>query len=182
MKMRDAILEAVDPLFVEHGFGLVGVDALAAAAKITKRTLYKHFGSKAGLFLAWLEQRDRATRGALLAAVQKRAVLPRDQVLALFDILAFLARDPGFHGCPFSRALLELAEPLSAARAVAAQHKAALKDWFSDSIRVAGLDDIDERAEEVLMLYDGVLQRVAATRSPNAAHAAKRLLALRWPE
>ncbi len=181
MTTRDAILSAVNRPFAREGYGLVGVDALAAQAGVTKRTLYKHFGSKAGLFEAWLERRDAATRRALFAAVETRADTPRGEVMAVFEVLAMLAHDPGFHGCPFSRALVELGEAQSASRAVAIRHKAALCDWFAERLRAAGLDEVDARAEELVVLYEGVLQRTATARSPAAAAAAGRLAALRWP-
>ncbi len=164
-----------------EGYGLVGVDALAAQAGVTKRTLYKHFGSKAGLFQAWLERRDAATRKALFAAVEARADTPRGQVLAVFEVLAMLVHDTGFHGCPFSRALIELGEMQAASRAVATQHKAVFRAWFAERVRAGGLDDVDARAEELVVLYEGVLQRMAMIRSAEPAKAAVRLLAARWP-
>lgn len=181
MDKRDAILKAADRLFAQSGFGVVGVDAIAAAAAVTKRTLYKQFGSKAGLFEAWLNRRDIATRAMLFAAVEKRATAPREQVLALFEILASLADDASFHGCPFSRALIELGDGQPTSRSVATRHKAELHNWFTVRIRAAALDDVDEFVEELATLYEGVLQRIATTRSTSTAHAAMRIIAQRWP-
>jgi AcrR family transcriptional regulator len=162
MTTRDAILKAADRLF-------------------TKRTLYKHFGSKAGLFEAWLDVRDRSMRAALMAEVERRASLPRDQVMVLFGLLASFADNPNYHGCPFSRALIELDDAMVASRAVALRHKAAIADWFAQRVTKAGLADAAALCEELIVLYEGTLQRVATTKSPEAAHAAARLVALRWP-
>ncbi|TFC13243.1 TetR/AcrR family transcriptional regulator [Cryobacterium algoritolerans] len=50
VERRTQILEAALPIFLEYGFGDTTVDQLAAAARVTKRTLYNYFGNKAGVF------------------------------------------------------------------------------------------------------------------------------------
>ena len=47
---RDAIVAAATELFLEHGFGDVSMDAIAAKAQVSKRTVYSHFENKARLF------------------------------------------------------------------------------------------------------------------------------------
>ncbi len=47
---RDAIVAAAAALFLEHGFGDVSMDAIAAKAEVSKRTVYSHFVNKAKLF------------------------------------------------------------------------------------------------------------------------------------
>ncbi len=47
---RDAIVAAAKELFLEHGFGDVSMDAIAAKAGVSKRTVYSHFENKAQLF------------------------------------------------------------------------------------------------------------------------------------
>jgi|SRR5882724_2239185 len=58
---RDAILEASRKVFMEVGFGATSMDAIAAEAKVSKQTVYNHFGSKEELFAAmiryWVEQK-----------------------------------------------------------------------------------------------------------------------------
>jgi AcrR family transcriptional regulator len=181
MTKRDAILKAADSLFSRDGYGLTGVDALAAAAGVTKRTLYKHFGSKAAMFEAWLRVRDERTRAALIAAVERMASKPADQLLALFDVLATLPTNPAFHGCPFSRALIELgtAESNAASRLVAWEHKRALSFWFSDRLTAAGVSDVEAITNEIALIYEGALQRIAATGKAEPAITAKRLLNVR---
>jgi AcrR family transcriptional regulator len=181
MTTRAAILKAVDLLFGEHGYGLVGVDTLAKAAGVTKRTLYKHFGSKAGLFDAWLQRRDEGIRGAMIAEVERRASEPRAQVLALFELLGMLVHNPNFHGCPLSRALIELDGSMQASRAIAESHKQAIRDWFVGALTRAERSDADELAEELLLLYEGTLQRIAMASRGNAAQAAIRIIEQRWP-
>ena len=56
---RRAILDAAYELFYRKGYTRVGVDEVAALAKVTKRTLYYHFRSKDDLLadvLNWQAQ------------------------------------------------------------------------------------------------------------------------------
>ncbi|MFG1361304.1 TetR/AcrR family transcriptional regulator [Xanthobacter pseudotagetidis] len=49
------ILAAARALFLEKGYGATSMDAVAAAAPVSKRTLYQHFESKADLFAAVID-------------------------------------------------------------------------------------------------------------------------------
>src|SRR6185295_14367587 len=54
---RRALIEtAAGRLFGERGYEATTLDEIAAAAGVTKPILYRHFGSKAALYLALLER------------------------------------------------------------------------------------------------------------------------------
>src|ERR1700734_2014222 len=56
-RAREAeILSNVLCVFLLSGYGASTVDELAAAAQVTKRTLYAYYGDKAGLFAAMVTQ------------------------------------------------------------------------------------------------------------------------------
>ena len=55
---RERILQTATRLFYEQGINVTGVDELAAAAEVSKRTLYKHFGNKEGVVTAYLQRFD----------------------------------------------------------------------------------------------------------------------------
>ncbi|TFC88710.1 TetR/AcrR family transcriptional regulator [Cryobacterium sp. TMT3-29-2] len=50
IERRGQILDAALPVFLEYGFGNATVDRIAAAARVTKRTIYTYFGNKDGVF------------------------------------------------------------------------------------------------------------------------------------
>ncbi len=52
---RMAILAAAEKLFVGNGFGATSMDAIAAEANVSKRTVYSHFENKEALFAAIME-------------------------------------------------------------------------------------------------------------------------------
>ncbi len=47
---REAILAGARQVFLEQGFGGASMDAVAAAARVSKMTVYRHFKSKEALF------------------------------------------------------------------------------------------------------------------------------------
>ncbi len=49
---RDAIVRAASRLFLESGYGETSMDAIAAAAEVSKRTVYSYFPGKDALFEA----------------------------------------------------------------------------------------------------------------------------------
>jgi TetR/AcrR family transcriptional repressor of mexJK operon len=49
-KKRAAILKGAKSMFLKHGFGDASMDDVAAAAGVSKMTVYRHFGSKEDLF------------------------------------------------------------------------------------------------------------------------------------
>jgi AcrR family transcriptional regulator len=61
----------------------VGVDAIADAAGVTKRTLYYHFASKADLIAAYLDARDESTLEALRNTRGGGGDRPGDRILGV---------------------------------------------------------------------------------------------------
>ncbi len=81
---RVAMLAAAEALFVADGYEHVSVDAIAARAQVSKRTIYDHFGDKKTLFVQVLERVNGALVAALRAAVHEELTDERDLREALF--------------------------------------------------------------------------------------------------
>lgn len=58
-RTRERILRATRRLIERHGTTDVSMEQIAGAADVTRRTIYDHFGSRAGLLVALAEQADR---------------------------------------------------------------------------------------------------------------------------
>jgi len=63
---RTAIVHAALQLFVRDGFDRTSVDAIAAEAGVSKRTIYNHYGDKERLFLAVVSDTFESLVGALV--------------------------------------------------------------------------------------------------------------------
>jgi Transcriptional regulator len=80
VERRAQILEAALPVFLEHGFGQATVDELAAAARVSKRTIYSYFGDKAGVFAAMVQ---------ILATTVSSTLTDDDTLLSLATRIVF---------------------------------------------------------------------------------------------
>ena len=165
MKPRERVLKAASRLFYKEGIRAVGVDRIAAEAEVSKMTLYRHFPAKDDLVVAVLEQRDGPALGMLAAAAEHAEGSPRDRLLAPFALLEPWFTGPGYRGCPFMNASLELADPGHPATAVAARHKGAARDQFAALAADAGAADADGLADQLAVLFDGAIAQ-ALMRDP----------------
>lgn len=165
--MKDRILEAADALFYGHGIQAVGVDAVAAGAGISKRTLYKHYPSKDALVAAYLARRT----GMAIAAEGS----PVQQILGLFDGLAKWFASKRFRGCAFVNAVAELSgERQHPALGVAAEHKARRLAQVQALLRSLKVDDPVLLGEQLMVLFEGAVA-VSMVRGgdPQVAHSAR---------
>lgn len=66
--LRAALLQAASHVFAQQGFARAALDAIGAAARVTKGGVYFHFASKEALFAAtldlWQDQLDKALDAA----------------------------------------------------------------------------------------------------------------------
>ena len=165
---RERIVSAAIKLFYGAGIRRVSMDAVAAQAGVTKRTLYYHFQSKDDLVAAYLEARDQPnltlfkswfaeTDGGLAAKVQ-----------SIFRHLARAARHPKWQGCGFLRTSVELADmPGHPAIKIGAAHKKKFEDWLRVSFEAAGIDESLSLARQILLLLDGSFAVVLLHRDPS---------------
>ncbi|SFS74683.1 TetR/AcrR family transcriptional regulator [Saccharopolyspora flava] len=75
---RAAILDAAEELFVSEGFEVTSVDAIAARAEVSKRTVYDHFGDKRALFQGVLERSGEVLLRTVHAAIDEELTDGRD--------------------------------------------------------------------------------------------------------
>ncbi len=177
------IMDAAYGLFYKEGYARTGVDEIAAAAGITKRTLYYHFPSKEALIAAVLEAQNelmlarisdlaRRATGDNLAAVVRR----------LFTAFAAWAREPRWRGSGFTRAAMEYAHlPGHPARRAARRHKAAVEDWLAAHFSEQRVAAPRELARQIMLLLEGCHCLVLIHGDPSyidaAAEAAVSLVA-----
>lgn len=154
--MRERVLAAAGELFYAEGITASGVDRVAAVAGVSKRTLYKHFGSKDALVAACLQARDAPIRDTFTTGAEAVTDDPRGQLEAVFTVLAEWMSRAG-RGCPFVNAAVELPDPTSPARQIARLHKAELRRWIRTRASAAGAADPDTLSWQLMALFDGAI-------------------------
>jgi AcrR family transcriptional regulator len=163
----DHIAEVAARLFYRDGIHAVGVDRVAATAGVTKRTLYRHFRSKDELIAASLRRAPRVQfpeHGA-----------PVERILGAFDMLEQFLDGSDYRGCPYIIFTAELTEPGHPARRLIEHLLAKRRAWFRDRAVEAGLQNPDDVAEQLDVLFDGAAASGAKRGDLIAARTAKRL-------
>ncbi|GGI05540.1 TetR/AcrR family transcriptional regulator [Egicoccus halophilus] len=165
-RRREAVLDAAEQLFLEHGFHGTSVDDLGAAAGISGPGLYRHFASKDALLMAVLDR----IWGQLRPAIDRAATQPPDEALdTLLDAQLELAL-----GQPSALVLLvrELRHlPEDYRRLADRNHRRYLDAWV-DALRrrAPALDDAEARG--TVMAVHGLIDSVAL--NPQARHLPQR--------
>lgn len=170
---RERILRAADELFYSRGIRNVGIDEVIARADVAKATLYKHFESKDLLVLECLRRRSADARKRFLERLEQRATTPRERVLAVFDELEANCGKADFRGCAFLNAVVELADPNHPAHQATIEHKQALKDYLRRQVEEAGVNEPEDVASTLSMLYDGAVVAVQRDCKSDAARRAR---------
>jgi AcrR family transcriptional regulator len=149
---RQVILDAATKLFHERGFSQATTDEIAAEARITKRTMYRYFGSKEELLAAIQEQflerllqpidlhgtpLERLT--ALVENYVETAIAHRDQIRVFFEERKNLS-------------------PESLARVIGRrdEHEKLFRQTLADGVAAGDFRDLD-----VTVTSEGVLGAVA---------------------
>lgn len=167
---RERILTAAARLFRERGINATGVSELAAAAEVSKRTLYHHFPSKDDLVLAYLrEQADDQELGSQ-SVLSRPDLSPRARLLELFA-LTESGRRP-LRGSPFVNAAVEVADPRHPVHRFAAEHQHHFTERLSDLAREAGARDPETIGRQLALLYAGAAAQTVIDDSTQAGSTA----------
>src|SRR6188472_170942 len=162
---RQRVLETADRLFYEHGVRAVGIDRVIAEAGVAKMTLYSHFPSKDDLILAVLQHREKIVleffRGAM---ARHRAKTP---LRAFFAALKEWFASPGFRGCAFQNAAIELADPTHPGTVFVRGHK----QRFFELLRGITAETVGRRAPKiapaVALLVEGAIVSAVINGTPD---------------
>jgi AcrR family transcriptional regulator len=153
---RERILETAYQLFYERGFARISMDAVAARAGVTKRTLYNHFTSKDALLGGILKRQSALAVARVRAWATQQSGTAADLVETIFAGLSAWAGKKRWEGPGFTRLALELADlPGHPARTAARRHKATIERILAGEFRRLGQPRPDAAARTVVLLTEG---------------------------
>lgn len=165
---RQRIVAAASKLFYDEGIGRVSVDAIAAEAGITKRSLYYHFRSKDDLVTAYLDYRDLPNLQAFQRWYDEAEGGAGDRIAAIFTRLEISARHPKWKGCGFLRTSSELVNmPGHPALRRGIAHKKRIEEWFAGCLAAEGTTNPEDLARQIRILLDGAFAVVTLDRDPG---------------
>ncbi len=153
---RARLIDAATRLFYEEGIHAVGVDRVIEEAGVTRATLYKQFGGKENLVLAYLRNEDELLR-ALFAEAGEQVSDPSLLMDAVVQGIAADIRGRHTRGCPFINAAAEYPDADGPVRTLIEEHR----EWFRGTLQhvaeEAGLVAPADVAASLVLLRDAAL-------------------------
>ena len=170
---EQTILTSAYRLFHRHGFNRISMDDVAAAAGVTKRTLYYHFRSKDDLIAAAFERQHDLALASFRTWTDRIRGKPEVMVAKMFGELDKWASQRDFFGSGFTRVAIELAEmPGHPARAIARRHKAMVESVLAELLLKAGIRPASKRARQIYTLMEGATALMLVHGDKSYASAA----------
>lgn len=154
---REQILIAADNLFSTQGFNGTGVDQIAEASGVTKRTLYKHFGSKEGLIREVLARHHQSMMDSIRGDVLGYSKDPIKRLERCFDLYRQWFGSATFSGCIFIKTLNEMAGTSPDLSRLAQDAKTAMRDFIAEVAALGGACDPESLAEQLQLLLEGAI-------------------------
>src|SRR6476661_1784985 len=170
---RQRILETADRLFYQEGVRAVGIDRIIAEAEVAKMSLYKHFPSKDDLILAVLKYREEGVLEFFRAAMERHAKKAKNPLRAFFAALKDFFESPGFRGCPFQNAAVELADPDHPGTDFVRGHKQRFSKFLQGLVEESVGKAATKVAPAVSILVEGAIVTAVIQGSPEAADVAR---------
>ena len=173
---RRRILEATADLVTARGLHAATPAAIAERADAGKMSLYRHFSGKDELVAEALAERDPAFRSWLVGDPADGT--PRERLLALFERAADRADQGGssFIGCPYVSARLNLPDDNHPAAPVVVAHKDEMRRELAALLTEIGVPDPEQKADVVLMLWDGAVVHSVIRGNGDPLRAARAAL------
>ncbi len=170
---RQRIVETADRLFYQQGIRAVGIDRIIAEAGVAKMSLYKHFPSKDDLILAVLKYREETFQASFQAALEQHGKKLKDPLRAFFAALKEWFESPGFRGCAFINACVELADPAHPATEFVRGYKRRFADSLRGLVEKAVGNKTASVAPAVYLLIEGAIVTAVIQGSPDAIDVAR---------
>ncbi|MFI6828905.1 TetR/AcrR family transcriptional regulator [Kribbella sp. NPDC050241] len=173
---RAHVLEIAHELFYWQGIRAIGVDRIAAEAGIAPTTLYRLFASKDDLVAAYVDRAYEAYREWFRTSLERGGDDPRDRVLALFSGQNAMLQPDICRGCPFLMVLTEFPDEKLAGHQRAIQLKEWVRDQFVALANDLEVDDPDQLAAHLTLIFEGAYASVQALGSVGPAAQARPLV------
>jgi AcrR family transcriptional regulator len=172
-KARHRIVETAERLFYAEGVRSVGIDRIIAEAEVAKMTLYNHFCSKDALILAVLQYREQKVDEMFERSMKRHAKQGMDRLGAFFAALNDWFRSPGFRGCSFINASVELADPSHPASVFSTEHKQRFHEMIKEIITETRGAKAAAVTPAIALLVEGAIVTAAMEGNPGAANVAR---------
>ena len=153
--VRERILATASDLFYQHGIRAVGVDLVVEKAGVAKTSLYRHFGTKDDLVVAYLQRMDEEFWETWDKVTREHPDDAGAELDAQLDWIGERVGEPHYRGCPHLNIAAEYPELDHPARQVAKKHKLELRRRLKVIAERLRCPAPDELAGQLAVLING---------------------------
>jgi AcrR family transcriptional regulator len=153
--VRDRILATASDLFYHHGIRAVGVDLVVEKAGVAKTSLYRHFGTKDDLVVAFLQRMDEEFWKTWDEVSQQHPDDGRAELKAQLEWIGERVNQPDYRGCPQLNIAAEYPELGHPARKFAKEHKREMRRRLKNIAEKLKSADPDQLAGQLAVLING---------------------------
>lgn len=170
--VSDRVLETASGLFASEGLSRVGINRIIDEAGVAKATFYRHFPSRDHLVLVYVDGLGREWAAALKEAAGPFATHPADQLLNMFDALAWDGHPGDDRSAAFLRAAAET-RPGTAAHRKITEHKERIHEWIAGLATQVGAGDPEKLARTLELILEGGQASEFISPDPEAPNLAR---------
>ncbi len=149
------VIQAANRLFEANGFNATGIDQIAAESHVTKRTIYKHFGSKEGLIEVVLIQHQAEMMEYIRSELDRLPEEGEERLLRCFELYREWFAKPNFSGCIFLKTFNEFGHCSTKLAQLARKSKKLMRDLLVGLAEKVGAKDSELLANQLHLLLEG---------------------------
>ncbi len=176
---KDRILETASRLFYAQGYNATGINQILDEAKVAKASLYKHYGSKDEVGIAYVKAAREDWFNALNSFLEKKTT-SSEKLFACFDFLERNLRINDFKGCRFINLLAEISGQNAEIRKEIVDHKTTLRAFFKNLVTdiITDKATASQIADSIFILFEGAVVESKIHLDVWAVKAAKKTVTI----
>ena len=176
--LRDKILIAAAQLFYYKGFNQVSINEVIADSDVARRTFYRYFSSKDELIVEVVRFQAKGWLKWFEETLNQRATCPREKILASFDVLQEWYDSPNYHGCPFIKAALEIADVSHPVNEISVMARQSIRSYIFKLALDADIPKPEVFSQQYLLLVSGSILMASIENTAIGAEYARETLAV----
>lgn len=157
LKPVDRLVDTARQLFCKNGIAATGIQEVLVASGVSRMTLYNNFGSKQALVVAALEKEGKEWREWLFRRIEQSGSTPLSRLTNIFAVLEEWFSQEDYYGCGFINAIAGGNRDDHEIRSLAMAHKEELKGFLRHLAREAGISDMEQFIEQLILVIDGAI-------------------------
>ncbi|MEM9926323.1 MAG: TetR/AcrR family transcriptional regulator [Cyanobacteria bacterium P01_D01_bin.50] len=177
-QLRDKILIAAAQLFYHKGFNQVSINEVIVNSNVARRTFYRYFPSKDELIVEVMRFQAKRWLNWFEETLNCITSNPKEKILASFDVLQECYASPEFHGCPFIKAALEIADVSHPVNQIAVTVRQSIRTHIFKLALEAGIQSPEVFSQQYLLLLGGSILMASIEDTPMGAKYARETLAV----